>query len=190
MSNLILTSPPMRVCTAPVPGVGRFPQDLTEWQPAGVLLRRVAETAKAVSTEFRQRSRVPEAVDRSEADNILILIAYAYLQGRMHSLDVVRCLDSDPELAPLWPFLAIRPEQIRRYRRENRSLLVDCMAGVLRTFDFRSSGAPDTLTDRGDFATPFRQCHPIAGHHLEPYRRAATERIDRAIILDSIALDY
>ncbi|MCA9624121.1 MAG: cytochrome P450, partial [Myxococcales bacterium] len=62
---------------------------------------------------------------------LLIVLAYCYLQGVYHSFDVIRRLEVDPELASLRTRVAPSPETIRRFRREHRTAVTDCLTHAL-----------------------------------------------------------
>lgn len=157
-----------------------LPVDLSQWSGRSALLRAV-EDAAARACGDSWLNLVREESNSRGPDHLLILIAYGYLQGIYHSIDLLRRLDTDEHLAGLRGQIAVRPEQIRRFRREHRRRLTDCLTHALVTlWKQRHPAALETnlLADRIDFS------------FLEPFYLHAQDRIDRAVLLDSMALDY
>ena len=128
------------------------------------------------------------AEDRSamrKSDDLLVVVVYCYLQGIYHSIDVIRRLDTDPLLAPIAGRVGFRSEQVRRFRREQRRALTDCLTHTLvglwrRQFPGMEAGAGATSLPSTRLYFSF----------LEPFYLQAQDRIDRAVVLDSMALDY
>lgn len=160
-----------------------FPSDLTAWIDAESLLRLVRESAvRACGDSWLN------LVDHKPAgrgiDDLLVLICYCYLQGVFHSLDVVRRLDTDDLLAPMRGDQGVRPEEIRRFRRERRRSISDCLTHTLVALWQRHQGSsPGALP--GQFLH-----NRVNFRFLEPFYLQAQDRVDRAVVLDSMALDY
>lgn len=176
--------------TAPqgaVPGIAfgptAFPNDLTSWMSSKELLAVVRDAAVRASgspwMELLGGSPFPLA-----QDDLLVLVAYCYLQGVYPSLDVVRQLDSDENLTLMRPRFGLRPEEVRQFRRERRSALADCLTCALaQLWRLRHPyGAAEVFSD-----SLVRNRHNFG--FLEPFYLQARERLDRSIVLDSMALD-
>jgi hypothetical protein len=174
---------------APVPAVtssrpiAAFPEDLAAQTPPPHLLDLVQTAAHRASggpwLELLRGAPCP-----TEPDDLLVLLAYAYLRGIYHSLDIVQALDADPLLASRHPRLGVRPEQVRHFRRRNRATLTDTLAHTLLLL-WREHHPNDPEARSSDSLVRNR-------HHfgfLEPFHRQARERLDRAVVLDSMALD-
>jgi hypothetical protein len=160
-----------------------FPADLTGWTQQERLLNAVQRSAVRACGDSWLNLVSDESVGE-HGDDLLVLICYCYLQGLYHSMDVVRRLDSDEHLASLRGTLCLRPEQIRGFRREHRRALTDCLTHTLvMLWRDRHPGSPVAegsggfLEDRINF------------RFLEPFYLQAQDRIDRAVIMDSMALD-
>ncbi len=160
-----------------------FPSDVTDWVSPEALLSVVQEAAeRARGTPWLEL--LGGTPPDSPLEDLVVLVAYCYLQGIYRSLEVVQQLDSDPTLEAMRSRLGLRPEHVRNFRREHRSALVDSLTCALsqlwrRRFDrFSGEHFTDSLVrNRHNFGL------------LEPFYRQARERLDRAIALDSMALD-
>lgn len=162
---------------------GTIPADLTRWVEAPFLFRFVAEAASETLAEW-PHFHATRTEDRTPED-LLILVGFCYLQSVYHSMDVVRRLEEDPVLERLRSRFGLRAEQVRRFRRDRRHALVDCLARTLVAVWRTQSGV---LAPRASgFERPTELVEPT---FLEPFRLQAQDRIDRAIILDSMAMDF
>jgi hypothetical protein len=112
-----------------------------------------------------------------EPDDVLTLLTYCYLAGVFHSSDAARRPQHDEALAFLRGRGGFTPEELRRFRRRERRALNDALTHALLllagTGGAEAAGAGPRLNFR----------------RLEPYYLEAQDRIDRAIVLDSMALD-
>lgn len=178
------TANPTVSTTPPVPGLApAFPQDLTAWVEQARLLHAVqASATRACGNSWLDlvRTDAPPA----PPDDLLVLVGYCYLQGVYHSIDVLRRLDLDPELEALRPRLALRTEQVRRFRREHRRSLTDCLTHTLVGLWRERAPLSQPPLVPGQLLP-----HRIDFDFLEPFYLQAQDRIDRAVVLDSMALD-
>lgn len=162
---------------------GTIPADITRWVEAPFLYRFVVEAAAETLTEWPRFTQA--RTEERTPDELLILVGYCYLQAVYHSMDVVRRLEEDPVLYKLRIRFGLRAEQVRRFRRDRRHALIDCLARSLVAVWRTQSGV---LAPRASgFERPTEFAEPT---FLEPFRLQAQDRIDRAIILDSMALDF
>jgi len=116
--------------------------------------------------------------------DLLILLSFAYLRGVYHSSDVVQLLDSDNTLLPIRQRLGLRPEHVRHFRREHRVTIVACLSDCIAQIEERRR-APYSSWRHPN--SPFPSPHTFEAFH--PAREAALELFDRAVSLDSMALD-
>ncbi len=177
-------APPTSCLSQAVRTDGMFPQNLTAWvEPARLLdaVRTAAE--RACGCSWFQLLESPGT--SSEPDALLVLLGYCYLQGIYQSIDILRHLDADDTLQGMRPLLALRPEQVRRFRRDHRSPLTDCLShALLELWRGQHPTHPDSV-----FSDSLLQSR-MNPRFLEPFYIQARERLDRAVILDSMALDY
>lgn len=161
-----------------------FPPDLAAWCGTEALFRIVQASAARACGDSWVNLLEDRAVAR-QGNDLLALISYCYLQGIYHSIDILRRLDTDPLLAPMGMRSGVRPEQIRRFRREHRRALTDCLThSLVGLWRLQTQG---TDLDPGTGTLP---SHRLYFSFLEPFYLQAQDRIDRAVVLDSMALDY
>lgn len=163
-----------------------FPADLSLWIGRSRLLA-VVEAAAACSggASWLDLAMEPQEPLACATDDLLVLTTYCYLTGVFHSQEVARRLDVDEVLADYRGRLVLRGEQVRGFRREHRRMLADCLTRTLMnlwdsrhpTARVRPAGWQHLLEDRRQF------------NRLEPFYLQAQERIDRAVVLDSMAMD-
>lgn len=183
----------MNSCS-PVPGGQTSPLPIplasltvgSETQPrARAEVLHAVERAVARQRELRGPHLLDDASSSLDTDTLAVVVGYCYLLGVYASTDVVRRVDIDPVLGGIQPYFAIRPEEIRQFRRQHRRLLTDCLAQSLASL----SPTPTPFAPGGARAT----AHPL-GQRLdfgfwEPHYLQARERIQRAILIDSMAMD-
>ena len=161
-----------------------FPADLSTWVGRPHLLATVrASAARASGNSWLDLVRTE--VPATPPDDLLVVVAYCYLQSVFHSIDVVRRLDEDDDLVELRSQLVVRTEQIRRFRRDHRRVLSDCLTHSLVSL------WKQRHPTEGAGLLPGQLLHNRAEFRfLEPFYLHAQDRIDRAVVLDSMALDY
>jgi len=119
--------------------------------------------------------------DRPGEDRVrlLVLLTYCYLSGVYRSQDVVLQVEADLQLRRWMPWVGYRPEEVRRFRREHRGLLTACLARTLNLLTPAPFGSlrQTTLLPR---LTNLGRLDCIG---------EARERVDRAVVLDTLALD-
>jgi hypothetical protein len=162
-----------------------FPADLGAWAGRSLLLEAARNGAVRARGDSWLNLVQEHAAPAGQPNDLLVLVAYCYLQGIYHSMDVLRRLDSDEELEFMRNRVVVSPEQIRRFRREHRRALTDCLTHALvRVWRERNPAAPqEASTPGGD------DCR-MTFSFLEPFYLQAQDRIDRAVIMDSMAADY
>lgn len=161
-----------------------FPGDLTHWVSGASLLRIVRQSAPQAGGSWL--NLVDQRSERDESDDLLVLVCYCYLRAIYHSMDVVRQLDEDPNLQDLRERLVLRPEQIRRFRRDRRRALSDSLTRSLVALWQERSG----VSSSASVAPASGNARSADFAFLEPFYLTAQDRVDRAVILDSMALDY
>lgn len=174
-----------------------FPADLRAWTPQAELLDTLrASAARACGNSWL--NLLSDTAATGPVDDLLVLVAYCYVQGVYHSIDVARQLDEDPLLADLRSRLVVSPERIRRFRRERRRALTDCLTHAFATLWRRRhpGTTPATVAPVAAAATGSPERSGSVGPRrvdlsfLEPFYLQAQDRIDRAVVLDSMALDF
>lgn len=160
-----------------------FPPDLTLWVGKEALLRSVRAAASRAGGDSWLDLVRTGAPDRTP-NGLTVVMAYCYLQSTYHSFDILRRLEQDPVLAEFAATLELTPEKVRRFRREHRRSLTDCLTHALvalwkeRHPHLRAGPlSAGLLASRMEFS------------FLEPFYLHAQDRIDRAVVLDSMSLD-
>ena len=119
------------------------------------------------------------------AHDLLVLLTFAYLRGVYHSSDVVQLLDDEDALLSIRLRLGLRSEQLRHFRRKHRDDLIACLTDSVSRMMEAATNPPHSAWDFRSYERPrfdaFAQVHPA--------RLAALEVFDRAVSLDSMALD-
>lgn len=170
-----------------VPARLAFPQDLCGWSRRGTLMEVVRESAARACGDSWLNLLTPETVN-NKGDDLLVLVSYCYLRGIYHSIEVLHRLDTDDTLEELRGTLDVRPEQVRRFRREHRRALTDCLTHALVTLWQEEEGhSTPEVRDGSGSESLLRGRMKFA--ELEPFYLQAQDRIDRAVVLDSMALD-
>lgn len=171
----------LEVASPPVAGAPPLTRSAQCWSGPEVfaVAREVSRRAESCSW---MRLVTSEDAFAGEPDDLLSLVTYCYLSGVFHSADVARQLQLDPVLSNLRRQLCVSAAEVRRFRRQQRRALNDSLTRALlqlaRPVESGGSDAANGLVhNRLNF------------HRLEPYYREAQDRIDRAILLDSRALD-
>lgn len=170
--------------TGPIPGAfpAGFPEDLTDWTDSPALLRTVRSSGAHVCGNSWLNLVRDRPMDHP-ADDLLVAVAYCYLQGIYNSVDVIRHLDSDEALGTVRGRLGVGPERIRRFRRDHRRALTDCLTRALLSLWRQRNPAAASSSD-----------HLIRNRMnfdlLEPFYLEAKDRLERAVMVDSMALDY
>lgn len=168
----------------------QFPVDLSSLVSRETLYRLARTSSIRGCGNSWMNLAAPEG-PACEANELLALVAYCYLQGMYHSIDIVRRLDVDPVLVGTsLTEIGLVPEQVRSFRREHRRALTDCLTHALvavwkHVYPAAASGE-DALRDRDESPLHRRRHFDF----LEPFYLHAQDRVDRAVVLDSMALDY
>lgn len=149
---------------------------------AAELLTTVRATIRRLRA-VRDQSRVSNAGPHPDQEAHVATLLYCYLQGIVASTEVSRCVDTDALLRELHPFQGLRPEEVRHFRRQHRQWLTDCLAHALAELAARAPAAP-----AGIDGLPLQR-HPVNFGFWEPYYLQARECLQRAVELDSMALD-
>lgn len=144
---------------------------------SGSRLAAVARQAAARSEENSWHGLLEARASPAEPHPLLVLLTYCYLAGVLDSAAVPGRLRDDEALAFLRPRLRPTAGDIRRYRRGHRRALNDSLTHALLVLAGPDGAANPTAGTRLTF------------HHLEPFYLEARALVDRAVALDSMALD-
>lgn len=174
-------SPSSAASVLPSPPV--FPTDLGQWT-SGSELFQIAAAAAARAGGASWLNLLSEDPTNRPVNDLSLLLTYCYLQSVYHTIDVLRRLETDPNLRDLRERTALRTEQIRRFRRDCRRELTDCLTRALVALWQRRvhPSAPPRMPIAADATRP-------DFGFLEPFYLHAQDRIDRAVIFDSMAQD-
>ena len=146
-----------------------LPEDLRAWVDAPDLVHLVFEAAPALQEgrEGPDLSLVPPGMART----VVTLLVYSYAIGLSSSDEIERQVDLDPELAYLsartWP----SSHTLRQVRRRSRPALQATLSKLLQLVA-HLHGTSFTKAQGPEF-----------------FQAAAQERVDRAVLADTMALD-
>jgi hypothetical protein len=157
------------------PGLPEVPGDLRSWLPEPAFLQRVFESVEEVQNLSAMRPFGTLAAGRPRV--FLTTLTYAYGAGVLPSDEIELRIRTDPQLRYLSARTSPAAQELRKFRREHRVWVEQAVQRLIR----RAWEAHTPETDvSGDFGGP----------DLEAYfADAASERINRAVLLDSMALD-
>jgi len=185
-----------RFCTEPEPAP--LPLDLSTWLDRRALAHLAVRIALTVEEDQLVPVASPETDGRVPPRSLVAVLVYFYAVGIFSSQAIEEQMDQD-EGFPLPGGNELPDGQaLRRFRRLNRSVIQACLEEVLGwASQWASLGwAPGCSTDPGRGVTSAAWGLPLpapAGAILPDLRppivQEATNRLNRAVHLDSMALD-
>lgn len=150
-------------------------EDLRTWVDEPTLVRHLFETLDTVahnSGADPSEDSLPVGGPRI----LLTILTYAYAVNLFASDDIERLIAVDPRLRYLTARTFPTAQQLRRFRRDRRVLLERSLGGLIhRAWESRFSKDLDRQAADADMDAQLT--------------RAAQQRIDHAVLIDSMALD-
>ena len=109
-----------------------FPSDLRQWTDSRTLIVTVLEAVQSLYC------RVCDAAGRTDSsaavgpELVLGVLTYCYATGVHPTVDIERCMGSDPATRYLCLNRRVEARRLQLFRGQNRELLKRCLACVLR----------------------------------------------------------
>jgi hypothetical protein len=178
----------MALITAVRPRKG-LPEDLRAWVGADCLARLAQAVAQTFHWPETRNNQTAGTVSRLRPQMMLSLLTYCYAIGVEASQEIESGIDRDATMRHLSGGAWLTWHDIRRFRRWNRVRLQQALARLFRiVWRLRLAVGGGQAPERG-LPGPARSCRWGQGQLEDELRAAAEERIERAVLLDSVALD-
>ncbi len=120
---------------------------------------------------------------------MLTALTYCYATNLYESADVERATTADPIVRYLCAGARCGRDDIRRFRRQHRELVTVCLARTLALASHSRLCLDDDLRLSDGRMEWWTLDQPSLGHVESPFLRIAEQRVDHAVLLDSMALD-
>lgn len=165
-------------------------QDLRAWIGEGVLIRGVLDAVQSVCELDEDTRGVATRIPAGLPRTLVTILTYSYSVGILASQEIEARILRDPNLRYLAAGARPTWHDLRRFRRHERRVVREALS---KTFELAwDSGLRSVAMTLGADAEP--------GAYLEAYRRVqpdtlllfdrtADQRIQQAIMADSMALD-
>ena len=173
--------------TGASPSGWSFPTDQLPQAPPRALLAAVRRAAaRACGNSWLNLLR--EEDEQQTRNHLLVVVSYCYLQGLFNSAEVIRRLEEDESLREEREHLYATPEEVRRFRRDHRRAVTDCLTHALVALwqqgRARGQGEPSNTREPGI------DRQRVSFDFLEPFYLSAQDLVNRAVFLDSNAFDH
>ncbi len=151
-----------------------FPDDLRQWIDARTLVSCVLEAVQATVQVPDQA--LPETLPLGRPRMLLTILTYSYAVGLLGSDEIAHQIVVDPELGYLSAKSEPTPSELRHFRRYHRAMLQWSLSHLLeRAWKARPDFSLSKCRDQG-------LIDRAAG-------QAAEQRINQAVLTDTMALD-
>lgn len=175
-------------CWRPAGGLA-LPADLRLWLGEDRLLRLTLASAAHRADAVALPRTVRQGDQVFPATQLLALLAFAYLTGRLSSVEIEEALEADSALRYLCAGRFPASPVLRRFRRSYRRTLVLVLSDVL-TLAVRERASHGWLTRPGLGAFEPPASGSVGDGAAEVGCREAELRVGRAVLADTMALDY
>lgn len=181
-------SPPRVGLPAQAAGGLILPTDLRVWLGEDRLLRLTFASAAHHAEAVAMPPTVHQGDQVFPAAQLLALLAFAYLTGRLSSVEIEEALEADSALRYLCAGRFPTSPVLRRFRRVCRRTLVRVLSDVL-TLAVRERARHGWLCRPPLGALDARASGSNGEGAAEVGLREAAWRVDRAVLADTMALD-
>jgi len=165
-----------------------LPTDLRLWLGEDRLLRLTLASAAFHADAVAMPRTVRQGDQVFPAAQLLALLAFAYLTGRLSSVEIEEALEADSALRYLCAGRFPTSPILRRFRRLYRRTLVLVLSHVL-TLAARERASHGWLCRPAIGASDFRAPGSDGEGAAEVGLREAAWRVERAVLADTMALD-
>ncbi len=160
-----------RIPPAPEPSPDDMPLDLRQWVGVGELISWIEDEVENCAPRSQPDANTTQS---QYAGALLSVLAFAYATSNFDSDAVARGCQTDAAFRLLCEGRAPFPDQLTRFRRRNRGLLVTILVRLLARAWCRHQG----------LGTP-----PLSARLRRKLHERAVERLDIGRHMDSIELD-
>ncbi|MBI2928946.1 MAG: hypothetical protein HYY24_25055 [Verrucomicrobia bacterium] len=163
--------------------------DVSEWTGRGPLVSLILDVTSAVEWPRPAGPAAGLGQAGPRPQMLLTLLTYCYATGCLGSDDIERGAARNPTLRYLCAGAHPSSEQVRRFRRGHRTLITRCLRkALLSAWQFRLwlGLAQEAGADLPEWLGPDTWSDAEAAAF---FARAAQQRVDHAVRLDSMALD-
>ncbi|MBI2947463.1 MAG: hypothetical protein HYY23_07445 [Verrucomicrobia bacterium] len=171
-------------------GEDGFPQDLRLWVDENILVNLVLEAVQSVCEPGIDSRGKSEPLPEGRPRVFLTLLTYSYAVGIYASDEIEDRIATEPALRYLSAGARPSWHDLRRFRRQNREIIRGALTRVLRIArEFRLWSIAKML----DIDSAW--CGRLAAVRTAEYKQtmlviqAANDRINQAVLRDSMALD-
>jgi hypothetical protein len=167
----------------------RLPEDLRAWIGKDCLARLTLAVAQTIEWPQTQNRQPTGTLSRLRPQMMLSLLTYCYAIGVHASQEIESGIGHDQTMRHLSAGACLTWHDLRGFRRRNRARLQQALTKLFRIawrLHLMAGGAQSPESGMAGPAASCRWGQPrLEGQLLE----AAEERIARAVLLDSAALD-
>ena len=167
----------------------QWPGDLRQWLGTAELVKLVLEAVQKVDWSFPPLMTLRQQERRFRPQILLTLLSYSYASGLYESEEIEAGVYSDATLRYLAAKSFPDRRTLRRFRRQQRELIKQCLIHVFKEA-WRMKCGPDM-----DAPCPWPCYEATVGKpwftssDMRQLYFAAEERLDRAVFLDGMAID-
>lgn len=167
-----------------------WPEDLRAWVEEGILvslvLHAVQSAVESVEEPIGSTAPLPTGSPRA----VLSVLIYSYALGILSSEEIAARIPSDPNLRYLSAGARPSWHELRRFRRQWRPWVQKALSNTFQlAWEIRLWLDATNTHDRTGACDIFPASDRSAAERAFFITEAACERIHRAVMLDSMALD-
>jgi hypothetical protein len=163
--------------------------DVSRWFGKGALVSLILDVVSSVDRPPAPTDEATRPEREPQPRWLLTVLTYCYATGLYESADVERATTADPVVSYLCAGTRPARNDIRRFRRQHRELVAVCLARTLALASHSRLCIDDDLWLADERMEWWRLEQPSLEYIESPFLRIAEQRIDHAVLLDSMALD-
>ena len=155
-------------------GAGGPPVDLRNWAPELEVVTWVLEAVEAIDWSFPPLARATREAGEGRPKTLATLLTYCYATNCYESRAIAEMVYTDATVRYLTANAFPEPRLLRRFRRQHRDILRQCLIQVFQK------------ACRNKWGSTYRPLPPALVRNLY---FTAEERINRAVFFDGMTLD-
>jgi hypothetical protein len=167
-----------------------FPQDLRQWVGESALLSWVLDAVQSICEPGGRASGGTTPVPVGQPRVFLTLLTYCYAVGVYASEEIEDRIPTDATLCYLSAGARPTWHDLRHFRRQTRKMLHQALSKVFQTArEFRLWSIANMLQIDADWRDRLAVDSPRESRQTQLADLAANDRINQAVLRDSMALD-